>query len=317
MRGLVARGARAGPAIALAGLSLLPVRSAAANPHGQPTARSLLVRPAADPSPDPGLPMLPSVGRVRIEAARDRIVIVEDIDLPQGDWRYGDLDLYAAFAAPGPPIAVDAHLVAATPEERSARSFGPDDRVATRVVARRGAGVSLLLGKPEMAGVVLHVGDRQLRRTYASAEHAVLRIRSLVRSPAPDSTGARDVVVRLGIAGGLPMTLGRIQIVSREPEAAIARATATLCGPEADPWPLSVLPAHRLTGPSSAQIPPLTVAPSAAVRHASDDLCIRWWTAPLAGETGHRDLRSDPKTPCPRLAAENGGPANLSLVLKR
>jgi hypothetical protein len=266
-------------ALAVLGLSFALVRPAEANQHGRATGRLFLVRPAGSPGPDPGLPMLPSVSRVRIETARDRVVIVEDIDLPQGDWRYGDLELYAAFAAPGPPIAVDANLVGLVPEERNAHSYGPDDRVGTRVVARRGAGTSLLLGTPDMAGVVLHVRDSQLRRAYASADRAVLRIRSLVRSPATDSSGARDLVVRLGIAGGLPMTLGRVQIVSREPAVAIRRATATLCGPEADPWPLSI----GWTGADKqAREPPAqtTVAPSAAVRHASDDLCVRWWTEP-------------------------------------
>src|SRR5260370_8493405 len=63
----------------------------------------------------PAFPMLPSVARVRVEVGRDRIVLQEEVNLPRGDWRYGGLDVYAAFSAPGPPIAVDAHPLVPAP----------------------------------------------------------------------------------------------------------------------------------------------------------------------------------------------------------
>jgi hypothetical protein len=129
-----------------------------------------------------------------------------------------------------------------------------------------------------MAGVVAHVKEAQLRRVYAAGDSAILRIRSLLVAPAADATGARDVVVRLGVAGGLPLTLGRIQVASLEPQPWITRAEATLCGPEASTWPLTVTLLGK--GPGSARTLRSTLAPEAALRHASDDLCIRWWGAP-------------------------------------
>lgn len=266
--------------LALLGLSLSLGRQVQASPHGHAAAQLSPIRAPSGPGPDPGLPMLPSVSRVRVETAHDRIVIVEDVDLPRGDWHSGNLDLHAAFGAPGPPLALDAVLVGLVPDERDGRATGPDDRVTTRTAPSRATGSALLLGRQQMAGVTLHVRESQLKRAYASRDRAVLRIRTLLRPPAADSTGAHDVVVRLGIADGLPMTLGRIQIVSRDATARIARAEAVLCGADADPWPLSIT---VFNGADSAPNAPRTqpaLAPSAAVRHATDDLCIRWWTNP-------------------------------------
>jgi hypothetical protein len=104
-----------------------------------------------------------------------------------------------------------------------------------------------------MAGLVVHLKEAQLRRAFTSSEHAVLRIRSLLRPPAPDSRNVQDLVVRLGVPGGLPMTLGRVQVVSLDGQR-IEAAAAELCGPDADPWPLSVSilpkPPLRLPMPS-------------------------------------------------------------------
>jgi hypothetical protein len=133
-----------------------------------------------------------------------------------------------------------------------------------------------------MAGAVIHVKEADLRRAYAASDVAALRIRSLLSPPRPDSRGARDVVVRLGIVGDVPLTLGRVQMVSLEGRQWIMRAEANLCGAEAEGLPLSVSIVPKVEGPGEAagalpapRIGP--IAPAMAVRHASDDLCIRWW----------------------------------------
>jgi hypothetical protein len=242
--------------------------------HGPPLPPSL----PAWTRPAPPLPMLPRVGRVRVEAARDRVVVVEDVVLPRGDWESGGLDLYVAFGAPGTPIAIDARLVTPQAGGLDAHPEEAGDQVVLEPSPHRNAGAQLLLGKPQMAGVVAHVKETQLRRAYAAGEVTVLRLRSLLVAPAADATGARDVVVRLGVAGGLPITLGRIQVASLEPQPWIARAEAMLCGPEASPLPLSVaLSGKAADAPAPPRAP---IAPELALRHASDDLCIRWWGRP-------------------------------------
>jgi hypothetical protein len=222
--------------------------------------------------------MLPSIARVRIEAARDRVVVLEEIALPRGDWTSGGLDLYAAFGAPGTPVAVDARLLPVPDGQLESRLEDVGEPVTVEPAVRHLASSQLLLGRPSMAGVLIHIKDAQLRAVYEDGDVGSLRIRSLLSPPVADAKGARDVVVRLGIDGGLPLTLAKVQVVSAEPQPWITRAEATLCGPEADPYPLSV---SVLPKPEGAPAwPPPTVAPAFATRHPSDDLCVRWWAAP-------------------------------------
>ena len=230
--------------------------------------------PPAWTRPAPPLPMLPRVGRVRIEAARDRVVVIEDVALPRGEWTSGGLDLFVAFGAPGTPVAIDARLVTPASGGPDAHPEEAGDVVALEPAPHRTAGAALLLGKPQMAGVVAHVKEPQLRRAYSAGDAAILRLRSLIAAPAADAAGARDVVVRLGASDGQPLTLGRIQIASLEAQPWITRAEARLCGPEASPLPLGVTVVGKAPGRSAA------VAPELALRHATDDLCVRWWGAP-------------------------------------
>jgi hypothetical protein len=227
--------------------------------------------------PAPPLPMLPSLARVRVEAARDRVVVIEDVNLPRGDWQSGGLDLYVAFGAPGTPVAVDARLVSVATGAVEARVEDTGDPVTVEPAVRHTPSTQLLLGRPTMAGVAIHVKESDLRRAYAASDLAALRVRSLLEPPSADTQGARDVVVRLGIIGALPLTLGRVQVVSAEPQPWITGAEAHLCGPDADPSPLAVTLVPR---PASASTSPPPIAPAMAVRHASDDLCVRWWAAP-------------------------------------
>jgi hypothetical protein len=225
----------------------------------------------------PPLPMLASISRVRVEVGHDRAVVVEDVSLPRGDWTAGALDLYAAFGSPGTPIAVDAHLYALPEGQAEPRADDAGDGVSVEPAIRHTPSSQLLLGRPTMAGVVLHVGSDLLRRTYGAANVALLRIRSLLSPPGADAGGGQSVVVRLGIAGGLPLTLNKVQVVSVEPKVPIQRAEATLCGPDADARPLSLSVVPRL--PEAPWWDPVTIAPAMATRHASDDLCVRWWSA--------------------------------------
>jgi hypothetical protein len=233
-------------------------------------------------SHEPPVPMLPSIARVRVEAAPDRTLVIEEINLPRGEWSSGNLEVYVAYGSPGPPVAIDARLLALPSGETEAHLDEAGDPVFVQSAARAAPAVQVILGRPQMAGVTLRVRESQLRSAYASGDLAVLRVRSLLRPPATDDDGARDVVVRLGASAGLPVTLSRIQVVSLEKTTGIARARASLCGPEADTWPLSVAllpkPSRKPERARTEAAP--TIAPSLALRHASDDLCIRWWTPP-------------------------------------
>ncbi len=269
------KGALAAFAMALALLGRLP-RLPAPGPGGHPASP-----PPIAPAPvthEPPLPMLPSIARVRVEAAPDRTLVIEDINLPRGEWRSGNLEVYVAYGSPGPPIAIDARLLARPPGDTEAHLDEAGDAVAVQSAARASPAVQVILGRRQMAGVTLRVKESQLRSAYASGDLAVLRVRSLLHPPAADDDGARDVVVRLGASAGLPITLSRIQVASIEKAAGISRARASLCGPEADPWPLSVALVPRPKPDGARGDAAATIAPALALRHASDDLCIRWWT---------------------------------------
>jgi hypothetical protein len=59
----------------------------------------------------------------------------------------------------------------------------------------------------------------------------------------------------------------------------IVRAQATLCGPEAEerPLALTLIPKAAEVGPEADGGTDAPISPVFSVRHASDDLCIRWW----------------------------------------
>jgi hypothetical protein len=226
----------------------------------------------------PPLPLLPTLPQVRIDAAHDHAVVRLDVNLPRGEWQAGDLDLFAAFGAPGAPRALDARLFSIQPPLLEPARDDVGEVVSVEAVNRRPARAFALLGRSQMTGVVLHVREAAFRRATAGGRTARLRIRFLHALP-PETAAGREVVVRLGSEGGAPLSLDEIVVGSTEVGRSIRRAEARLCGPEADPYPL----AASLDAPPGPPVEPTTlrtpgvIAPSLAVRHLGDDLCIRFW----------------------------------------
>jgi hypothetical protein len=241
-------------------LLVLPVALAAALPR---------VRPP------PPLFALPTVPRVRLEVARDHVVVLEEASLARGEWQGADFELFVAFGSPGAPRAMDAHLQAAGEAGRDPPPDAPSEPIALERAARRPLPAYLLFGSPAMAGVVLRVRGPSFRRAVAPSGFARLRVRSLYDLPAEDALTGREVVVRLGVREGPPLALGRIEVLSLEPDDWLRGAEAHLCGPEADPYPLAVSVIPKGTRPLP---PPAPLAPVLSVRHATDDLCLRFWT---------------------------------------
>jgi hypothetical protein len=235
---------------------------------------------ATKTAPPPSVPFgaLPSIPRVRIDIAADHLIATEDVDLPRGDWRSGALAFYVAFGAPGAPGAFDARLLAVPDGALEPLDGDLGEKLVSDRASHRPGGVNPLLGPEEMAGVVVRIPEASFRRALEPGGMAVLRMRSLLRLPAGDARTGREVVVRLGQARTTPLTLGYVQVASTENGPAITRAEARLCGEDADPWPLAVATGskqgtHDLAG---SQAP---IAPVLAVRHATDDLCVRFWLA--------------------------------------
>jgi hypothetical protein len=267
-------------ALAVLPLALLGVLAprAVAPAHAAPGRSPIAAAAPAAAGPAAPLPMLPVISRVHVGVARDHVLVVEDVSLERDAWTSGDLELYVAFGAPGAPRAFDAHILAVNDGDAWAPLDDPGAPLPVDLVSRRPPGVAPLLGRATMAGAVVRVDAAALRHALAPSDMAVVRVRTILDLPEEDARGARSVVVRLGTPGGTPLALRRIEVASQERASFITRAEATLCGPEADGWPLSVHLTPSL--PPPARLEQLPLAPSLAVRHASDDLCVSFWTAP-------------------------------------
>ena len=233
---------------------------------------------AATSQDGPKLPSLPSVSHVRIDVGPEHVVVLQELNLPKGDWAGGDLDLYVAFGAPGVPAALDASLVALADGAIESNPRDAGEAIPFDRAAKRPAHASLLLGSPQMAGVVLHVREPAFRRATSPGKMAAIRIRTLLPLPILDAQNGREIILRLGIVGAAPLTLGRLQL--GYDHIAVKRVEAHFCGPDADSYPLSIAVTPKLAPladlPSDADARP-PAAPVLAVRHASDDLCVRFW----------------------------------------
>lgn len=230
-------------------------------------------------APDgPKLPSLPMVSRVHLDVTADHVVILQEVNLPKGDWAGGDLDLYVAFGAPGTPIALDATLVALVDGELESNPKDAGEPIPFDRAPHRPVHASVLIGSAQMAGVVLHVKEPAFRRAVSPGKMAAIRVRTLLPLPVKDALGGRELMVRLGILDGAPLTLGRLQLAFDG--ISLRRVEAHFCGEDADDYPLSIATQPKLTPlvdlPTDAD-PRAPAAPVLAVRHASDDLCIRLW----------------------------------------
>ena len=265
------------------GVTAGSLRSAPAAPPQKPSAKPAskpakpASKPVAKPPPPPLKPLaiLPSIARVKIMSHGSAIAVVEEINLPRGEWKGEALRFHVAFGAPG-PRAIDAHLVGVGDGELEPPDDDAGDVLTVERVPRRPPSAHPLLGRDTMAGIVVSLPADALARAFARGNMAALRIRSLVDATEPDAAGAMSVVVRRGAARGTPLPLGRIPAGAAAPAPPLVRAEAKLCGPEAEAHPLAV----GIT-PRPAQIDRQgAIAPVLAVRHASDDLCVRLWHAP-------------------------------------
>jgi hypothetical protein len=258
-----------------------------AGAHGTPK------RPPPRRHPAKPFPAPPTLPLVRVEVARDHVLIVQDVLLRRGDWSGGDLDAFVAFGAPGIPRAVDARIYrAADDDDEDPAAAAYFDAIPIERAAQRPGAARLLLGSATMAGAVLHLRDPVFRRATSATGIARVRIRTLLDVPAIDVRGGREVVIRLGTNEGEPDALGTIEVRSTDPHPWVTRAEAHLCGPDADPWPLAVRSSPALAPPPVGPRSP--VAPVLSVRHATDDLCVRFWTVDQAGapHAAHIELGS-------------------------
>lgn len=251
-----------------------PVHAPVAGSHGAaPRPKNMWVRPA------PPIPFLPTIAKIRVAVGVDDVVITHDVTLPRGDYRGGELRFFVAFGAPGVPRALDAHLllghqegtqVGAQTSDANGSDVSNTEALPYERAPRAMASDYTLLGHEQVAGVVIKITEAQFRKATERDGVATLHIRSALPKPGPEEGGVRSLVLRLGaLKDQGPLTLLRIESTAARP---LQSASAALCGPDADPFPLSVLAAPPLRTPVVGD----RVAPAFAVRHPRDSLCFRW-----------------------------------------
>jgi len=221
----------------------------------------------AKAAPELRWPMLPSVSRVHVDLMPTHVVVTRDVTLPRGDFRGGELVMHVGWDATV-PIAFDAKLIPAADGELGADLRATGDALPVDVGNK--PALSLFGGK-ELVGANVHVPEALLSKALAPGNMAVLRVREVVRMPPKDENGERALLVRLGAANGVALTLARVEVRRGEGGPEITRVRAELCGKDAVPSPLFV----SVEGAKSDN-DPQAIAPVLATRHTSDDLCVRF-----------------------------------------
>jgi hypothetical protein len=222
--------------------------------------------------PPPPLPALPVVARIRVDVAKDRVLVVHEIVMSRGTWAGGDIDVFVAFG-PTLPRALDAHLLAVAPNASAPDPNDIGEPLPHETAAHRPSHAHPLLGRSAMAGEVLHIREPAFRRATAGSGQLAIRIRQVLAPPASDAQHAHEIVVRLGMESGPPLAVRHIELSTPESGGWLGSASAQLCGPSADPYSIGFSIAPRGIG-----LVPMAVDPTSTTRRTTDDLCVRYVT---------------------------------------
>lgn len=202
------------------------------------------------------------ISRVRVDVRGQRALVTTDVLLSADAARAPALHAFVAYGVPGPPLALDAELVAVPAARLSAPAGARGKRVALHAATHAPDDTTLLLGPANMAGSTTTIPADMLRAALAASGSATLRLRAIEPLSATDADGAHQLLLRLGAQEGAPLILGAVEIDG----ATLTDRKAWLCGPHADPSPLAVLPRR-----SDA---PFALAPPLAARAPDDALCV-------------------------------------------
>ena len=124
-----------------------------------------------------------------------------------------------------------------------------------------------------MAGEVLHLREPALRRATAASGTLAIRIRQILPPPAEASGHVHELIARLGLEDGTPLTIRRLTFSTHD-AGFVLSISAELCGPRADDYLLG------FSGlPRGVEQNPNAIDPPLATRRAADDLCIRYVSA--------------------------------------
>ncbi len=222
--------------------------------------------------PPPPLPSLPVIARIRVDVAKDRVLVVHEIVIDRGTWAGGDIDLWVSFG-PRLPRAFDAHLLSLPPNASAPDPNDAGEPIPTDKAAHRPTRAHPLLGRSSMAGEVLHIREPAFRRATAASGHLALRLRQVLPPPDGDAQNSHEIAVRLGMEAGTPLTIRHVELSTPELGGWVTAASAQLCGPNADPYVIGFSVAPR-----GVALERMAVDPTSTTRRSTDDLCVRYVT---------------------------------------
>lgn len=237
-------------------------------------AREWAVLTGADAAPlPPAKPLAARIHRVRFDLTPGGAAITHEIVFPKGTLTSllpagapGSTEgtLFVAFTAQARPLAFEATRIPLDADGRPIDAAALPLKVDHVVV--RPATAPALLGNPHAAGHVLHLSRE--------ADAFVLRLRSAIAVEPGHKTVS--LLARLGMRDAGYIPLGRVEIAATL-GTRLRGARATLCGPAADPTPISLrfpdypAPAGADAG---ADANAAVREPSLIPRHLDDDLCV-------------------------------------------
>jgi hypothetical protein len=215
------------------------------------------------------LPSRIAQSRIRLDIRGGRVLTTLDFTIPGSAKTRQDLDIHVAYGTPGQPTAVDAQLLA-TPAGYLVAPLEENGTKVQTTPSLRGPDHALIhVGRPQMAGTLVHVPAVSLAEKLTGTGQATLRIRELRNLPPPLADGTYEVVVRLGAIEDRPFVIGLLEVASDQ---SIDQVEARYCGLNSSTQRLFVAGQPR----SNTVIPPLSQ------RNAGDDLCIHFGVKPDA-----------------------------------
>ena len=216
--------------------------------------------PARIPSPI-------SISRVRLDVSGSRVLTTTDIMLPAARQPFETLDVHVASGGPGAPLGFDAQLLEIPKGYLSAPLHAVGTKLSTVLDYHSPSYAAFCVGRPEMAGNVVHMPASVLADVLRGTGQATLRLREVRDLPVAMADGTREVLVRLGAVRASPFVLGTVEVASNT---SAARMQARFCGVHRVDAELFVAGAPTMTG---------AVAPPLAPRSPNDDLCVRFGPA--------------------------------------
>jgi hypothetical protein len=208
--------------------ALVAASTAGGGAHGKPR----IWRKAKEPPPPPPpalatLPTLLEASQVDVRLAEAGAFVTSDWLLDRGSWAGTSFDVFVAYTAPGLPVAFEAAVLPEPTDGVLPRLSVSGQSLSTQHAPGAPSQTAFSIGRPNLAGQIVHVDEGALVAAFGTSGRAFLRLRTVVRFEG----GTRfvpSVVVRLETPRLGPVPVGAVT-VRGEGGLSVAHAEASFC----------------------------------------------------------------------------------------